>query len=138
MIVVEALVSTTSLRHLRSHVLGVDSLQDGILDARKDSPESIDTKDHVKVLVVLQLYCVDHLDVLLMSLDTLHQRLAQHKVVDVAVKDRVRWEASWEPRLRDTRIKDATTVGEAGHVPVEKLGRGRDGNGTEDLGLLTT
>lgn len=134
----EGLVSATSLRHFRSHVLRVDSLQDGILDTREDGPEGIDTKDHVEMLVVLQLYCVNHLNVLLVSLDTLHQRLAEHEVINVTVKDRVGREASWEPRFRDTRVKDATTVGEARHVPVEKLGRGRDGDSTEDLGLLTT
>lgn len=88
------------------------------------------------MLVVLKLDRVDHLDVALVALDTLYERLAEHEVIDVSVEERMGREGPREPRLSDTRIKDATTVGEAGHVPVEQFGRGGDGHGTEDLGLL--
>lgn len=131
------LVATASLGHLRGHVLGVNGLHDGVLDAREHCSESIDAKDDVEMLVVLQLDRVDHFDVALVTLNALYQRLAEHEVVNVSVKDGVRREGSGEPRFSDAWVKDATSVGEAGHVPVEELGRGGDGHGSEDLGLVS-
>ncbi len=99
------LVSTTALRHLRTHILRIQSLKDGILDSGKDGSESIDTKDHIQMLVVLQFDRVDHLDVLLVTLNTLDQWLAEYEEVNVTIEDRVGREGSREPRLGDARSK---------------------------------
>lgn len=107
------LVSTTALRHLWAHILRVQSLKDGILDSGKDGSESIDTKDHIQMLVVLQFDRVDHLDVLLVTLNTLDQWLAEYEEVNVTIEDRVGREGSREPRLGDARVEDASTVGES-------------------------
>lgn len=65
---------------------------------------------------------MDHLDIVLVTLNALDERLSKHEIVNVSVKDRVRREGSREPRLGDAWVKDTASVGEARHVPVEELG----------------
>lgn len=114
----------SALRHLRAHLLGVDALENSVLDTGEDGPVSVHTKDHVQMLIVLKFNGVDHVNVPLVSLDSLNKRLAENEVVNVTIVDRVRREGAGEPGLGDARVKDASTVRESGHVPIKELRAG--------------
>lgn len=79
----------------------------------------IDCHDKVEMLSTLERYRVDHLDVALMLRHAVRQGLAQHQVVGRAVDDGVGREGRGEPALL-TRVEDAATVREGGHVPGRK------------------